>query len=79
MIRPCGMQSITFGVYFNRSLEKVTFPNGLLNITFGENFNQCLERVTLPSGRSMGSAAADLRVIGTSSHSSSPVLSLTAS
>ena len=46
---PESLMSLTFGFYFDQSLERVTLPNSLQNLTFGYYFNQSLERVTLPN------------------------------
>eukprot|EP00438_Fugacium_kawagutii_P013948 Skav203414 [mRNA] locus=scaffold1743:285672:286487:- [translate_table: standard] len=47
---PRSLEDLTFGDYFNQSMEGVTLPSGLRNLTFGEYFNQSMEGVTLPSG-----------------------------
>ena len=45
---PRSLASITCGLYFNQSLERVTLPWSLKSLSFGNVFNQSLERVTLP-------------------------------
>merc|ERR1711924_337122 len=45
-----ALQSLTFGYFFNQSMENLTLPSGLQSLTFGENFDQSLENVNLPSG-----------------------------
>ena len=45
----CITISLTFGIYFNKSLEKVTLPSSFQSLTFGDRFNQSLQKVTLPS------------------------------
>eukprot|EP00435_Cladocopium_sp_Y103_P020263 s2513_g4.t3 len=45
---PMQLENLSFSRYFNRSLDKVVWPN-LRTLTFGDNFNQSLERVQLPS------------------------------
>ena len=44
-----GLQTITFGGRFNRSLGHVTLLSGLQTITFSIDFDQALEHLTLPS------------------------------
>ena len=46
---PHTLESLTFGLSFNHSLEQITLPNGLQSLTFHGSFNQRLEQVTLPS------------------------------
>lgn len=47
---PNGLESLTFGAWFNHSLRGVDFPNSLQTVTFGENFNQGIFAfATLPS------------------------------
>jgi len=41
---------LSFGDWFNQSLERVTLPSSLQSLSFGRWFEQSLERVTLPSG-----------------------------
>jgi hypothetical protein len=43
-----SLQSITFGKYFNQSLDNVVFPKSLQSITFGYWFNQSLDKAVLP-------------------------------
>ena len=50
MTWPAGLQSLTFGFSFNRSLDSVTWPAGLQSLTFGGNFNENLDNVKWPSG-----------------------------
>ena len=50
MALPSGLQSLTFGVSRNLSLDKGTPPSCLQSLTFGASFNQCFEKVALPSG-----------------------------
>ena len=59
---PGTLKNLTFGMDFNKSLDRVTLPSGLQSLTlgfgfdqsldratFGDGFNQNLDRVTLPS------------------------------
>ena len=46
MTWPAGLQSLTLGGNFDRSLDNVTWPAGLQSLTLGENFNQRLDNVT---------------------------------
>ena len=50
MSLPDGLQSLTSGARFNRSMEKVTLPAGLQRLTFGFDFNQCMDEMSLPAG-----------------------------
>lgn len=68
---PPGLVSLTFGGFFNRSLDAVLMPSSLRQLTFGEAFNQPLERTQLPHGlqvlifgRSFNQALAPRRARG---------------
>ena len=50
LILPSGLQTLTFGEFFNESLENTTLPSSLQSLTFGYWFNQSLDNTTLPSG-----------------------------
>ena len=50
MTWPACLQCLTFGHFFNQSLDNVTWPAGLQSLTFGLNFNQSLDNVTWPKG-----------------------------
>ena len=50
MALPSGLQSLTFGVSRNLSLDKGTPPCSLQSLTFGASFDQCFEKVAPPSG-----------------------------
>ena len=45
---PKVLQSLTFGQFFNQSLNNAALPGGLQSLTFGYHFNQSLDNVTLP-------------------------------
>ena len=47
---PSGRPSLTFGLLFNQSSEKLALPSGLQSLTFNASLNQSLEKVSLPSG-----------------------------
>ena len=38
-----GLQSVTFGKYFNHSFGNVTWPAGLQSLTFERDFDQSLD------------------------------------
>ena len=42
---PAGLQSLTFGSSFDRSLENVKLPDQLNELTFGHCFNQKMDKV----------------------------------
>ena len=42
------LQKLTFGFWFNQSLDNVTLPSMLQSLPFGNNFNQSLDNMTLP-------------------------------
>ena len=47
---PCNLQALTFGRYFDQSMENVALPAGLQSLTFGANFDQSMENIALPAG-----------------------------
>ena len=50
LILPSGLQTLTFGEFFNESLENTTLPSSLQSLTFGYWFRRSLDNTTLPSG-----------------------------
>ena len=42
---PDSLQSLSFGSFFNQSLEGVNLPDSLQSLSFGSFFNQSLEGV----------------------------------
>ena len=46
---PSSLQNLTFGAYFNQSLEGIQLPSSLQSLEFGDDFNQSLEGIQLPS------------------------------
>eukprot|EP00913_Durusdinium_trenchii_P030515 g28584.t1 len=50
---PSSLESLTFGIGFNRSLDHVSLPDGLKHLTFGTFFNKSLEQVHLPELESL--------------------------
>ena len=44
------LQNLTFGEYFDQSMDNVTLPSGLQSLTFGANYNKSMDNVALPSG-----------------------------
>eukprot|EP00439_Symbiodinium_sp_Y106_P022221 s3802_g2.t1 len=46
---PSSLQSLTFGQYFDQSLEGIQLPSSLQSLTFGQYFDQSLEGIQLPS------------------------------
>ena len=47
---PSGLQSLTFGEYYDTSMDNVILPGGLKSLTFGNQFDKAMDNVTLPSG-----------------------------
>ena len=47
---PFRMQSLTFGLHFDQSIEKVSLTAGLRNITVDTGVSMCRETGCLPKG-----------------------------
>ena len=50
LILPSGLQTLTFGEFFNESLENTTLPSSLQSLTLGRRYNKSLANVIRPSG-----------------------------
>ena len=44
---PKSLRTLSFDIYFNQSLDNVTWPAGLQSLTFGYHFNKSLDNVRL--------------------------------
>ena len=58
---PAGLQHLTFGEYFDQSLDNVTWPESLHSLTFGEHFDQSLDNVQWPAALQSLTLPCDLR------------------
>lgn len=61
---PDGLETLSFGVCFSKSLQPVTLPSSLQRLDLGETFNQSLEG----KARVLGFTADGGRVLGGSGH-----------
>ncbi|CAN0417258.1 unnamed protein product, partial [Discosporangium mesarthrocarpum] len=50
LVLPAGLQELTFGGWFDQSVDKMVWPAGLQQLTFGFAFDQSVDEVVWPAG-----------------------------